>query len=146
MEVSLVEKHIEILIEQGGLGQAQIGVITPYTAQVFSLQDVVNKRCKDIEVNSIDGYQGREKECIIISMVRSNKEGNVGFLSDKRRLNVAMARARRQLVVIGDTRTLLRWGRRVSSSSPFNREFLIKWIRWLNKKSNKQLSQIYLSF
>lgn len=87
MEVTLVEKHIEILIEQGGLDQNQISVITPYSAQVFNMRDIINERWKDIEVNLIDGYQGKEKECIIISMVRSNKEGNVGFLSDKRRLN-----------------------------------------------------------
>lgn len=87
MEVALVEKHIEILMQQGGLEQDQIGVITPYTAQVFRLRDVINERWKDIEINSIDGYQGREKECVIISMVRSNEEGIVGFLSDKRRLN-----------------------------------------------------------
>lgn len=87
MEVILVEKHIEILMQRGGLEQEQIGVITPYTAQVFRLRDVINRRWNGVEVNSIDGYQGREKECIIISTVRSNKEGNVGFLSDKRRLN-----------------------------------------------------------
>ncbi|GAA5795792.1 hypothetical protein HPULCUR_001154 [Helicostylum pulchrum] len=98
MEVILVEKHIEILMQRGGLEQEQIGVITPYTAQVFRLRDVINRRWNGVEVNSIDGYQGREKECIIISTVRSNKEGNVGFLSDKRRLNVAMTRARRQLI------------------------------------------------
>ncbi|KAI9345722.1 P-loop containing nucleoside triphosphate hydrolase protein [Pilaira anomala] len=144
LEVILVVKYIQRLISNGGLEQSQIGIITPYTAQVFLLRDIVNDIWKDIEVNSIDGYQGREKKCIIISMVRSNKEGSVGFLSEKRRLNVAMTRAKRQLVVIGDTRTLLRKGRKTSASSPFNRKFLSKWIEWLGKNSNKQLSQEYV--
>lgn len=55
-----------------------------------------------------------------------------------------MTRAKRQLVVIGDTRTLLRKGRKTSASSPFNRKFLIKWIEWLGKNSEKQLSQEYV--
>ncbi|GAA5814691.1 hypothetical protein MFLAVUS_008190 [Mucor flavus] len=145
MEVVLVEKHIDILMRQGGLEQEQLGVITPYAAQVFNLRNVINKRWKHIEVNSIDGYQGREKECIIISIVRSNKEGNVGFLSDKRRLNVAMTRARRQLVVIDDTRTLLSTGPRATVSSALKRKFLTKWIGWLEDKSIKKLSKSYLN-
>ena len=61
-----------------------------------------------IEIGSIDGYQGREKEAIILSLVRSNDRGEVGFLGDTRRMNVGMTRARRLLIVLGDSSTLSR--------------------------------------
>lgn len=59
-----------------------------------------------IEVDTIDGYQGREKEAILVSLVRSNPDGQVGFLAEHRRLNVALTRARRACWVIGDAATL----------------------------------------
>jgi senataxin len=67
----------------------------------------------DCEVNSIDGFQGREKDIVIFSCVRSNKYGAVGFLSDERRMNVAITRARRCLIIVGDSRALQKdrnWG------------------------------------
>jgi superfamily I DNA and/or RNA helicase len=65
----------------------------------------------ELEIDTVDGFQGREKEVIVISLVRSNETGEIGFLSDLRRTNVAMTRARRKLLMIGDSATL--------SSDPF---------------------------
>src|SRR5207302_9440737 len=61
-----------------------------------------------VEVDGVDGFQGREKEAVVLSLVRSNPEGEVGFLADGRRLNVALTRARRKLLVLGDSATLSR--------------------------------------
>jgi superfamily I DNA and/or RNA helicase len=63
---------------------------------------------RETEIGSIDSFQGREKEVIILSLVRSNDAGEVGFLSDVRRMNVGMTRARRLLVIIGDSSTIVR--------------------------------------
>ena len=70
------------------------------------LGDVYKRQLSSIEVKTVDGYQGREKEVIVFSCVRSNSEGRIGFLSDPRRLNVALTRAKRGLIVIGDPSTL----------------------------------------
>ncbi len=61
-----------------------------------------------IELGSVDGFQGREKEAVIVTLVRSNTDGEVGFLGEKRRLNVAMTRPKRSLTVIGDSETVRR--------------------------------------
>jgi Superfamily I DNA and RNA helicases and helicase subunits len=94
-----------------------IGVVTPYSGQVVllksmmssdsELRDLVQKGPISIEVNTIDAYQGRERDLIFFSTVRSNKKGNVGFLSDWRRMNVALTRAKMGLVVFGDMNTLV---------------------------------------
>jgi superfamily I DNA and/or RNA helicase len=87
-----------------------IGIIAPYAEQVRFLrtqiahQDVFVDH--DIEVDSIDGFQGQEKDIIYISLVRSNDQSNIGFLKDERRINVALTRARKKLIVIGDGATL----------------------------------------
>ena len=59
-----------------------------------------------LEIDSVDGFQGREKEAVVISLVRSNPKGEIGFLADMRRMNVALTRAKRKLLVIGDSATL----------------------------------------
>ena len=97
---------LEDLMDGGELGQSDIGIITPYAGQVRAIRDSVPDRYDGVEVRTVDGYQGREKEVILFSCVRSNSEGNVGFLSDSRRLNVALTRARRGLIVVGNPETL----------------------------------------
>lgn len=88
-----------------GVPAASVSVITPYRAQVRKLRE----RLADVpavEVDSVDGFQGRENEAVVVSLVRSNPAGRIGFLADTRRTNVAFTRARRALVVIGDSATL----------------------------------------
>ncbi len=105
-EASWVSKIVEGLLDTGDVEIADIGVITPYAAQVRAIRDVLPESVQEVEVKTVDGYQGREKEIIVFSCVRSNSDGNVGFLSDPRRLNVALTRAKRGLIVIGDPSTL----------------------------------------
>ena len=84
-----------------GVSEEDIGIISPYADQVKIIQEMTS-----VEVKTVDGFQGREKEIIIISTVRSNENGNIGFLSDLRRLNVAITRAKRKLIIIGNKNTL----------------------------------------
>jgi ATP-dependent RNA/DNA helicase IGHMBP2 len=90
----------------------RIGVISPYRHQVELLKELVANTPalavfgKAITVNTIDSFQGQERDAIYISMTRSNSDNVIGFLSDIRRMNVAMTRARKKLVVIGDSATL----------------------------------------
>ena len=84
-----------------GVEEEDIGIISPYADQVKVIQDMT-----PVEVKTVDGFQGREKEIIIISTVRSNDNGNIGFLKDLRRLNVAITRAKRKLIIIGNKNTL----------------------------------------
>jgi DNA polymerase alpha-associated DNA helicase A len=104
-ELDIVENVLEKLIK-AKVSPNVIGIISPYNAQVERLATLLGDRWPDLEISSVDGFQGREKEAIIISLVRSNDTGQVGFLSEKRRLNVAITRPRRLLVVVGDSETL----------------------------------------
>ncbi|KAJ1910320.1 hypothetical protein H4219_006238, partial [Mycoemilia scoparia] len=106
-EADLVVLHVKDLFSHG-LTQSDIAVISPYNAQVDLLKQLLRPDYPDLEIGSVDGFQGREKEAIILTLVRSNDSGEVGFLADYRRLNVAVTRARRQLCVIGDSSTLVR--------------------------------------
>ncbi len=97
--VRLVGELIEAEVEP-----SQIAIIAPYAAQVRLLRGRLDIR--DLEIDTVDGFQGREKEVVLLTMVRSNERGEIGFLSDTRRTNVAITRARRKLIVIGDSATL----------------------------------------
>ena len=91
-----------------------VGIISPYRAQVQYLRHLIKRTDfykpfrKIIAVNTVDGFQGQERDIIVISMVRSNEEGQIGFLRDLRRMNVAITRARMKLIILGDSATLTR--------------------------------------
>ncbi|GMI70966.1 hypothetical protein like AT2G03270 [Hibiscus trionum] len=106
-EAEVAISHAKRLV-QAGVPASNIGIITPYAAQVVLLKMLKSNedKLKDMEISTVDGFQGREKEAIIISMVRSNSKKEVGFLRDRRRMNVAVTRARRQCCVICDTETV----------------------------------------
>lgn len=102
LEAKIVSKIVEKLLESGVKAE-MMGVITPYDDQ----RDLISLNVpEEVEVKTVDGYQGREKEVIILSFVRSNKAGEIGFLKDLRRLNVSLTRAKRKLIMIGDSSTL----------------------------------------
>jgi superfamily I DNA and/or RNA helicase len=102
-EARLVCRRVRALLDFG-LSPADVAVIAPYSAQVRHLREQLG--VAGLEVDSVDGFQGREKEAVVISLVRSNPEGEIGFLADVRRMNVALTRARRKLIVVGDSATL----------------------------------------
>jgi superfamily I DNA and/or RNA helicase len=115
--VTLIKQILSARDQTDPFSPKSIGVITPYSGQVQLINSMIandeeiQSHAKDpsstIEVKSVDGFQGRERDVIIFSAVRSNRKGNVGFLRDWRRLNVAMTRARTALIVIGDMDTLV---------------------------------------
>ncbi len=100
-EAVLVERVVRMLLEDG-VHPDDIGVIAPYSAQVARL----SKALPEVKVATVNAFQGREKEAIVCSWVRSNDTGELGFVADERRLTVALTRARRLLVNIGDSATL----------------------------------------
>ena len=91
-----------------------VGIISPYRAQVQYLRHLLKKReffkpyRSLISVNTVDGFQGQERDIILISLVRANDEGQIGFLRDLRRMNVAITRARMKLIILGDASTMTR--------------------------------------
>ena len=86
MEAALVKMHVQNLVDAGVLPE-DIAIVTPYNAQLTLLAHNLKERYPSIELGSIDGFQGREKEAVIISLVRSNAQREVGFLAERRRLN-----------------------------------------------------------
>jgi superfamily I DNA and/or RNA helicase len=116
-EASILIKEIEKLVEEITVdawleAHYTVGIITPYSAQVDYLHklaegsDILNEIHQFISINTVDAFQGQERDIIAISFVRSNDKGDVGFLSDIRRTNVAMTRAKKKLIMIGDSATL----------------------------------------
>lgn len=91
-----------------------VGMISPYKAQVQYLRRLVRNDAffkpyrQAITINTVDGFQGQERDVILISLVRANEEGQIGFLNDLRRMNVAITRARMKLIILGDASTLTR--------------------------------------
>jgi len=116
-EAHLVVSYIGKYHRGAGVRLSDIGVITPYAAQSRLIQELLLLQQEEdlmnphqggglVEVSTVDSFQGREKLVMIVSFVRCNATGEVGFLSEARRVNVALTRARRALVIIGDSTTL----------------------------------------
>jgi predicted DNA helicase len=116
-EADLVLVLTEKLVQNVGVHEwleekITLGIITPYSAQVERLQKLAETSAvleplqKLITINTVDAFQGQERDVIIISFVRSNNSGEVGFLNDIRRTNVAMTRAKKKLLMVGDSATL----------------------------------------
>jgi superfamily I DNA and/or RNA helicase len=119
-EAALLFKHLTRFVANihtlhTGGSLPTIAVISPYREQVYVLKELLAHSPElqaygdKIAVNTIDSFQGQERDIVYISMARSNAEGVIGFLSDIRRMNVAMTRARKKLVVVGDSATLSRF-------------------------------------
>jgi ATP-dependent RNA/DNA helicase IGHMBP2 len=100
-EVDLIAMVVQMLF-RAGLPREDIGVIAPYSAQVARLREAL----PDVEVATVNAFQGREKQAILCSFVRSNQDGTIGFVADRRRLVVSVTRAKRLLVCVGDAGTL----------------------------------------
>ncbi|NWZ74603.1 SMBP2 protein, partial [Acrocephalus arundinaceus] len=114
-EVQLVGMHVQALVD-AGVKAKDIAVVAPYNLQVDMLRQHLCHSHPELEIKSVDGFQGREKEAVILSFVRSNRKGEVGFLAEERRINVAVTRARRQVAVVCDSHTV--------GSRPFLRRLL----------------------
>ncbi|MCA8949225.1 MAG: AAA family ATPase [Planctomycetes bacterium] len=101
-EAEIVTRIVQRWLHDG-VDPRAIAVITPYNAQVQALRRALPE---NVEIGTVDGLQGREKEAVAVSLVRSNEGGELGFLRELRRLNVALTRARRHLTIVGDSATL----------------------------------------
>lgn len=127
-EANFLHRHLRAFVEKLDKVYTMeefptIGIIAPYRQQIIYLKSVLEqdeklkKYGKLIQINTIDSFQGQEKDIIYISLTRSNSNQNIGFLSDVRRMNVAMTRAKKKLIVIGDSATV--------GQHDFYREFLV---------------------
>jgi ATP-dependent RNA/DNA helicase IGHMBP2 len=118
-EANLLLKHLAVLVNKISAadpelleGKISIGIISPYKAQIKALRQqiqsspMLSEHLPLITLNTVDGFQGQERDVIYISLVRSNDKNEIGFLKDIRRMNVALTRARKKLVVVGNSATL----------------------------------------
>ncbi|MCX7999776.1 MAG: AAA domain-containing protein, partial [Leptospiraceae bacterium] len=127
-EIEILYKIFETELEN--IKSASIGILSPYSAQVEKLKQRFSQYLTlnnlNLEINTIDSFQGSERDVVFLSLVRSNERKEIGFLNEFRRMNVAMTRAKEELVIIGDSETLLH--------SPFYEQMLVhiqkhgKWI------------------
>jgi superfamily I DNA and/or RNA helicase len=129
-EAKFTLTYLENILKRVGIGRIKqenwnIGLISPYRAQVRKFQELIFENydfpnirsfSELLTIDSIDGFQGQERDIIVISLVRSNEIGEIGFLADIRRMNVALTRAKRKMVIVGDSATL--------SNHPFYNELL----------------------
>jgi len=133
VEAEQVMKILTDLLQAKELRECNIGIVTPYASQVRLIRSMLRARGvrtgvdretgeAGVEVSSVDGYQGREKELMIVSTVRANNLNTIGFVADARRCNVTLTRARRGVIVVGHASTLSRdrrtWG---------------PWVQWVQK-------------
>ena len=132
LTLNTLQQYFERIGKQRLLDERiDVGVISPYRAQVQYLRRLLMKHeffkpfRRQISVNTVDGFQGQERDIIMISMVRSNDEGQIGFLRDLRRMNVAITRARMKVIILGDAPTLTR--------HPFYRQ-LWKYVQTLHQQ------------
>ena len=141
-EALLLREHLLQLLEKFPDPERfpSIGILSPYREQVNYLEDMVREdellspllANSQLVVNTVDGFQGQERDVIYISLVRSNPKSEIGFLSDYRRMNVAMTRARKLLVVIGDSATI------------GNNPFYAKFLEYCEKKGGYQSAWEYM--
>ena len=111
--IEQLKRYIEKIGKQRFLDERiDVGLISPYKAQVQYLRQLIKREAffkpfrSAISINTVDGFQGQERDIILISLVRANEAGQIGFLNDLRRMNVAMTRARMKLIILGDVATL----------------------------------------
>ena len=135
LTLHVLQQYFERIGKQRLLDERiDVGVISPYRAQVQYLRRLLLKReyfkpfRRQISVNTVDGFQGQERDVIVISLVRSNDEGQIGFLRDLRRMNVAITRARMKVIILGNRQTLTR--------HPFYRQ-LWQYVERLKMKDEK---------
>ena len=115
LTLNTLQQYFERISKQRLLDERiDVGIISPYRAQVQYLRRLLMKRVffkpfrRQISINTVDGFQGQERDIIVLSMVRSNDDGQIGFLRDLRRMNVAITRARMKVIILGDVATLTR--------------------------------------